>query len=284
MKLRYFIASIVLFLTSVILNLSLLFIDSLEFEHALIVISLSTLLFAVSVLLLVLGKIIVNAENEKKVKRFFAVVIASINCFVLLFTACAFITCYDSYTPKDLYFTDRDYIQSFFPVKDIADIKTRDDLNDGCLEYSNFPGSTNIKVYSYDKPLSYEMNYISTLNPILKLRYITKTFYYTHFDPYGLSENYSEYVFDNLKIKVYSDNYRMFAYVEKSTELLSVLVNHYESKFATQEEFAEMVNGQIELLSHKDYSNKFRERPWYDILFYLREWNEPYEESKYFLS
>lgn len=282
MKTKYKVIVSIFILVSAVLFFSVTFASEffIEFEYVMLETYSGLLLLLFALIVLIFAMLEQNKSEKKELfKKLFSSLSIVITIFSLSFIFSAYISCFDSYTPEELYINEKEYVQAFFPYKNLNEIKTFEDLiYKGSLDYSNFPGSTSISVTSSNDSYDYKMNYMRSSNvPLVinnQLRHINLTHMY---------DNHQSVEIHGDKVDVYSKADKVFATVNKFYEYINVTIEPSQNITVSPEEVAEIVHEQLSV-SHKAVTedNRFRERPWYDVIYYIKEWNEPYQTSEYF--
>ncbi len=274
---KNFIISAVLTLIDLILGCYMLFAQLPEYEYFLIIEVISILLFAVAVTTLVVGLLLPKTNNSCRLKKAYITIVSVLVVSAVLYTPCAFISCYEEYTPEVHYIENGDYIQQFLPLIDINEVKTRDDLFNSIIMYTDYPGFSHLTVCNRTGLKNYEMKFTKSLNPIYNLRNafdVMNTCY---------TSEKNNYIIRGTKVCVYSDIDNLYGYINRYGKCITISASNCKADFISENAFAEYVCEQFELADTCVTSKCFRDAPWYDIGYYIKALSEPYESSEYFL-
>lgn len=168
------VASVCAIGISIALYCSILFqsFSLLEFQYALFLLYFAEaflILFAVFVACSALNAKTTIDTNKIKKGCIASVAIVLIGCIALC--GYAYVDCYNSYTPENLFETDVENMQTFYPYNNIDDYsrKEKDPIN---LSVSHIPGTDYIYLYCYDTSISepgcdYEVEYVKSISPFV---------------------------------------------------------------------------------------------------------------------
>lgn len=277
------IISSVLMLVSVILGCYMLFAEIPEYEYFLIIEAVAVLLFAITVVTLIFRAVLLKTEQSSRVKTGYKFIVLFLIIITVLYIPCAFISCYDEYTPEMQYVNNEEYIQQFLPITDISEIETRDDLLRSMILYTNYPGFSELAVVDMHGFDRYELVYTKSLNPVYNLRSILGIKYTLMTESINGDWISDIYNINGTEVHVYSNSKDMYGYINNYGNIMSVLKHNCREIFTSEEAFAEYISKQYVLADECLSSMCFRDAPWYDVPFYVNALTEPYEDIEYFL-
>lgn len=254
-----------------------------EYEYFLIIEVISVLFFVIAVLTFVFFILLPKVTNTNRLNKIYFFIISSLIAISILYIPCAFISCYDEYTPEMHYIENREYIQQFFPFKNVAEITTKKDLNNSRIMYTNYPGFSKLIVGDIDGVKFYKMEFTKTLNPIYNLREAFNIIFTLNFTTYYDFDQSKEITINEKKIKIYISDDDVFGYINNYGKCVTVVAENCRGEFSSDKEFAEFVYNQYVLSDECTTSKVFRDKPWYDVLYYVNMLSEPYKPTEYFL-
>lgn len=242
-------------------------ISLIEFQSALFSLYFAEAFLFLTVILLVCLVICDKMSiNFDKIKKFLMVssVIIMVGCIVLC--GCAYIDCYNAYTPENKFSADGEYMQKFYPYHDIKNYsRERKDPID--LSVSHIPGTDYVYIYCFGEHFSdinydYELEYIKSISPFMNVKFLAERAVPTAFNELEL-----DVVAKGNKIEI--DGVNVTVYVENNN--YAVLISSFgESVYAslidapeniTVEDFAREVIKQSDLLKEATKDRAFLDVP-----------------------
>ena len=275
------IVSSVLTIISIILGCFMLFAELPEYEFFLIIEAISVLLFSIAVVTVIFSYVLLKKQSPK-VKTGYKIVVLFLVIITTLYIPCAFISCHDEYTPEIQYVNNKDYIQKFLPITDVDDIKTRDDLLQSTIGYTNYPGFSELGVVDMNINGRYDLVYTKSLNPVYNIRSILTTKYTLKTEAVNGEWVSDIYNINGTKVHIYSNRKDMVGCISNYGNKMTVFITNYKDFFVSEEAFAEYLCEQYKLIDECLTSQIFRDEPWYNVPFYINALNELYEDSEYF--
>ena len=161
---------------------------------------------------------------------------------------------------------------------------TTNDLMDSAVMYTNHPGYTKIEVVCNKK--QYMMRYVQSLNPAFFIEHklsVTKTLNASM--QYLFQPEFDDVVtvnIDDVNIDVYTGDNDIYASAEKFGKYITVMAENCRYEYDNEQHFAKFVYEQFLLAEDCAKRQIFREKPWYDIAYYIEQLNEPYVDMEYF--
>lgn len=263
------IATIFAALLSIALYCSILFqsFGFMEFQFALFLLYFAQAFLLLFVVFLVCTIVARKATGESTIIKKTCISLVSIlltGCIVLC--GYAYLNCYNSYTPENLFTEDSESVQSFYPYHNIADfsIEEKDPIN---LSVSHIPGTDYVDLYCYDDSISgpgcdYEVEYLNSASPFMLFKFWLERVVPTPFN--------------TLDIDVYAPGERMRVNGESFTAFVNgnnyaVLINSFGSctyasilgapEDLTVEDFAREIIKQTDLLDTATEEKLFLDMP-----------------------
>lgn len=277
------IISSVLTLVSIILGCYMLFAELPEYEYFLIIEAIAVLLFAIAVVTIIFSAVLLKTTHPSRVKTGYKFVVLFLIIITVMYIPCAYISCYDEYTPEMQYVNNDEYIQQFLPITDVSEIETRDDLLKSIIMYTNYPCFSELAVGDKSGFDSYKLVYTKSLNPVYNLRGILGIKFTLKAEAVNGDWNSDIYNINGTKVHVYSNSKDMYGYISNYGNIMTVFINNCKEMFASEEVFAEFISKQYKLADECLTSQCFRDEPWYNVPFYVKALTEPYEDTGYFL-
>lgn len=275
------IISSVLTIISLVLGCFMLFAELPEYEFFLIIEAISVLLFSIAVVTVIFSYALLKKQCTK-MKTGYKIVVLFLIVITALYIPCAFISCHDEYTPEMQYVNNKDYIQKFLPITDVNEIKTRDDLLQSSIGYTNYPGFSELYVVDMNINGRYDLVYTKSLNPVYNIRSIITTNLTLKAEAINGDWVSDIYNINGTKVHIYTNEKDMVGCISYYGNMLTVFVTNYKEFFISEEAFAEYLCEQYKLIDENLTAQIFRDEPWYNVPFYINALTEPYEDSKYF--
>lgn len=264
-------------LISFVLGCCMLFAEIPEYEYFLIIEAISILLFSISFATISLGVVLKKTQQSSNIKKVYKIIVLFLVVITVLYIPMAFISCYDEYTPEKDYIENKEYIQKFLPISDVTEIKTRDDLLQSMILYTNYPGYSELSVVDMHLDNRYDLLYISSLNPVYNLRAVCQMKFTLKTEAVNGEWTESIYNVDGVKVYVYSNSKDMLGCIKNYGRIITIFTENCKDIFKTESDFAEYIYEQYQLSNECVTSKCFRDAPWYDIPFYVKALSEPYE-------
>lgn len=272
------------FFMSIILICPIIFLDSIDYFTVMVAEICSLLVLLIAIVATGCYYMLLKTLNKKLVKKSFVAILCGLIAIVGAYSFCVFISAYDMHIPEDYYINEPDYIQKFLPFGDVEDIKDYDDLMDSSVMYTNHPGYTKIEVVCNKK--QYMMRYVQSLNPAYFIKHklsVAKTLNASKlylFQPEF--DNVVTVYIDDVIIEVYTGDNDIYASAEKFGNYITVMAENCRYEYEDEQAFAELVYEQFALAEDCAKRQIFRDKPWYDIAYYIKRLKEPYVNIEYF--
>lgn len=224
------------------------------------------LLFVVFIVCIVL--IDKTMIHTNKIKQGCIVATSIILIGSLVLCGYAYLDCYNSYTPENLFENETKSIQRFYPYHDIENYskKEKDPID---LSVSHIPGTDYIYLYCYDTFLSnsecdYELEYLESISPFLHFDFWLERNILTQSNSWEI-DVYAEATtmkVDGVSFKAYIDgNDYAVLFSRFGKSVYASLLD--APKDVTIEAFAREVIGQIDLLDNATDEKIFLDIPFF---------------------
>lgn len=269
---------------SIIIICPVIFLDNIDYLTVIVAEICSLLMLLIAITAAGCYYLLLKTLNKKLVIKSLAAILCGLIITGGAYFGCVYISAYDMYIPEDYYINEPEYIQNFLPYGDIKDIKDYDDLMDSAVMYTNHPGYTKIEVVCNKK--QYMMRYVQSLNPAFFIEHklsVTKTLNASM--QYLFQPEFDDVVtvnIDDVNIEVYTGDNDIYASAEKFGKYITVMAENCRYEYDNEQDFAKFVYEQFLLAEDCAKRQIFREKPWYDIAYYIERLNEPYVDMEYF--